>query len=155
MRLLGPQFDITPQDQRFEWSGRLNLASFDVDVQAEASAGPAMLTFQVSVADVPLAHIPKRLNIDARLRRDRQGPPFTRQEIPGTAFASCASSDAASVLPRLSTLHRFAPGLDIFVDCLDLTPGEKFKPRLACEIRRRDAFLLARRDAAWVSAGQR
>jgi hypothetical protein len=44
--------------------------------------------------------------------------------------------------------------LDIFQDCLDLTPNEAFKPQLEVQIGKRDVFLLFwsrhARDSRWV-----
>ena len=124
---------------RFEWSGRENLAAFSVRVGA-APRDAVVLRFQVLVADVPVAYVPMRVSLG--------GAPATSQThrvqgaLPGSAFASYSSRDAEPVTQRLSTLSRWAPGLDIFQDCLDLTPGETFKPQSSTQIAGRDVFIL-------------
>jgi hypothetical protein len=99
-----------------------------------------VLSFQVLVADVLIAFVPMRVS----LASSTEGSATQRVQgtVPSSAFASYSSQDAERVTQRLSTLSRWAPGLDIFQDCLDLTPGETFKPQLETQIARRDVFLL-------------
>ena len=104
------------------------------------------------MADVTVAFIPMRVAISTAQAAD--APNRVQAAAPRSAFASYASQDAESVTQRLSTLTRWAPGLDIFQDCLDLKPGDAFKPQLAKQIEARDVFLLfwSRRAALsqWV-----
>jgi hypothetical protein len=58
----------------------------------------------------------------------------TTAHAPSSAFASYSSKDAEVVTRSLSTLVHLAPTLDIFQDCLDLTPNEAFKPQLEVQI---------------------
>ncbi len=143
---------VTPAEVRFAWNGWENTAAFTVTVGAAMPAGPVALCFEVQVADIPVAFIPMRVEIAAAAA---QAPGESlRSTAPRTAFASYASPDAPIVSQRLSTLAHWAPGLDIYMDCLDLLPGEDFKPQLALQIARREVFLLfwSRRAAAspWV-----
>jgi hypothetical protein len=64
-----------------------------------------------------------------------------RQPAPASAFASYASADAQAVGLCLSALARWAPALAIFQDCLDLRPGEAYKPQLARQIADAEAIL--------------
>jgi hypothetical protein len=70
-----------------------------------------------------------------------------------TAFASYSSKDRDRVLDRIAAV-RIAAGLDVFLDCLSLNPGEEWKPTLEAEISLRDIFLLfwsqAAADSEWV-----
>jgi hypothetical protein len=154
VRLSGERFDVQPQEQGFEWSGRMNAVAFEVDVRPDTPAGAATLSFQVFVADVPMALIPMRLVIGPAPGVVDSPPQRSHVGAPRSAFASYASKDSAQVAPRLSTLVRWAPGLDVFQDCLDLVPNETFKTQLAEQIGKRDVFLLfwSRNAAAspWV-----
>jgi len=119
---------------------RENLAAFSVAVDS-TPRDAVLLSFQVLVADVLIAFVPMRVSLasatDAKAATQR-----VQGTVPSSAFASYSSQDAERVTQRLSTLSRWAPGLDIFQDCLDLTPGETFKPQLENQIARRDVFLL-------------
>jgi hypothetical protein len=139
VRLSGEGATVTPAEVRFEWSGRENLAAFSVAV-GPAPRDAVVLSFQVLVADVLIAFVPMRVS----LASSTEGSATQRAQgtVPSSAFASYSSQDAERVTQRLSTLSRWAPGLDIFQDCLDLTPGETFKPQLETQIARRDVFLL-------------
>jgi hypothetical protein len=90
----------------------------------------------------------------------RKEPPLFFQPVssttvgtsPRSAFASYASPDRQRVFERLSSV-RVATGIEIFVDCLDLRAGEKWKEALVREILSREAFLLFwchhYRDSPW------
>jgi hypothetical protein len=71
-----------------------------------------------------------------------------------TAFASYSSKDRLRVLDRVDAIQ-ISAGIDVFQDCLDLNPGEEFKPRLDNEIRERDLFLLfwskSASESKWVN----
>lgn len=150
----GPLLHIEPAQRDFEWNGMDKLAAFSVSVAPDAPQTRITLNFEVLLAGVPMAFVPLPLDLsDQAGAREplHSSPP---QKVPRSAFASYASRDAAEVTARLSTLQRWAPDLAIFQDCLDLTPGEDFKPQLAQQIAEREVFLLfwSRRAAAspWV-----
>lgn len=178
VRLAGRHITVDPPEQRFAWNGRQHLALFSVSVAPDAPAGPLALSFVVLLAGVPMASVPMTVAISRTPVAGGVtpgGPPgasplmappgavpgpapaaetHLQRPAPRSLFASYASRDAVEVSARLSTLLRFAPGLDIFQDCLDLTPNEDFKPQLANEILHRDSFVLfwSRRAAIspWV-----
>lgn len=140
-----------PEQHEFEWNGRLNLAAFRVYPDGTAAVE---LSFHVMLAGVPMGLLP----LTVELERAAPGPsvaatPASRAS-PSSAFASYASADAVAVGLCLSALSHWAPALAIFQDCLDLRPGEAFKPQLERHIASADAFLLfwSRRAAAspWV-----
>jgi hypothetical protein len=60
---------------------------------------------------------------------------------PKSAFASYVTSDRREVLSRIRSLQIFT-GIDVFLDCLSIRPGEQWKPKLQDEIRNRDIFWL-------------
>ena len=139
VRLAGEGATVTPAEVRFEWSGRENLAAFSVTV-GSTPRDAVLLSFQVLVADVLIAYVPMRVSLAAST--EATASQRVQGMAPSSAFASYSSQDAERVTQRLSTLSRWAPGLDIFQDCLDLTPGETFKPQLETQIARGDVFLL-------------
>ena len=139
VRLTGEGASVTPPAIAFDWNGRENLAAFSVRVE-ESARGAVALTFEIEVAGILVAFIPMRVAPGAS--SDAQRTARVESSLPGSAFASYSSQDAEPVTQRLSTLSRWAPGLDIFQDCLDLSPGEAFKPQLEKQIAGRDVFLL-------------
>ena len=138
-----------PSEARFLWSGKENLAAFKVTAVERSDCEESILCFEVFVADVLVAFIPMQV----RLRSGQGSGASNRVQsmAPRSAFASYASKDAEPVTHRLSTLSRWSPGLDIFQDCLDLRPGERFKPQLAKQIAGRDVFLLFWSRSAAIS----
>jgi hypothetical protein len=142
VRPLARHFTIEPAEITFQWNGHRTEVAFSVSALG-VSPRTAVIGVQVMVADISILFIPLQVTIEptARSRRiDRQpGPAAT---TPRSAFASYSSKDAPSVLRSLSTLCRWSPSLDIFLDCLDLKPNEEFKPDLARQIAKRDVFIL-------------
>ena len=119
----------------FEWNGRENLASFAVQVNADAPNGTLQLCFHVFFGPVQIAFIPLGVAIAAGAG-DAQTPRLDVR-APSSVFASYSSKDAEPVTRSLSTLTRWATTLDIFQDCLDLKTNDAFKPQLAKEIAAR------------------
>jgi Inner membrane component of T3SS, cytoplasmic domain/TIR domain len=140
VRLTGEHLRITPVERTFEWNGRENLANFVVQVDADAPRVTLQICFHVFLGPVQIAFIPVAVRLSGGLT-DRE-PPQVDVRAPSSAFASYSSKDAEAVSRSLSTLAHWAPTLDIFQDCLDLTPNESFKARLAAQIAARDIFLL-------------
>lgn len=140
IRLTGEHVIITPGEWNFEWNGRENLASFAVQVNADAPNVMLQLCFHVFLGPVQIAFIPLGVAISARA--DDAQTPRLEVRAPSSVFASYSSKDAEPVTRSLSTLTRWAPTLEIFQDCLDLTANEAFKPQLAKEIAAREVFLL-------------
>lgn len=139
-----------PAEHAFEWNGRLHLAAFQVQAE-ETTTGALELCFHVLLAGMPMGMVP--LSVQDPAATPAAAAPAL-QRAPSSAFASYASADAPAVGLCLSALSRWAPSLAIFQDCLDLQPGEAYKPQLERRIRDSDAFLLfwSRQAArsAWV-----
>jgi hypothetical protein len=93
------------------------------------------------LAGVPIAYIPLPVALSS-IAPEHEDVRVKRIRTPDSAFASYSSKDAQTVGFCLSTLTRWSPGLAIFQDCLDLTPGETFKPQLSERIAASDVFLL-------------
>lgn len=150
VKVSGRAFEIEPGELSFKWNGTRHILNFALHVKPQAS-GPALVSVLVSVEGIAVASFSVPLEISSGAAADA---PAREVAAPRSVFASYASKDAAEVAARLSTLTRWAPALDIFQDCLDLKPGEAFKPQLAGQIAGRDAFLLfwSRHAAAssWV-----
>ncbi|MGH7855431.1 MAG: toll/interleukin-1 receptor domain-containing protein [Candidatus Binatia bacterium] len=140
IRLTGEHFGVTPGERSFEWNGRENLASFAVQVNADAPTGTLQLCFHVFLGPVQIAFIP--LGVAIATGVDAAQSPRLDVRAPSSVFVSYSSKDAELVTRSLSTLTRWAPSLDIFQDCLDLKSNDAFKPQLQKEISARDVFLL-------------
>jgi len=152
VRLTGEHVRFTPAERSFEWNGRENLVSFAVTVDADAPRTKLQLCFHVLLGGLEIAFMPLGLAVGDEPRET--GTQEMTSRAPSSAFASYSSKDAEAVTRSLSTLAHWAPALDIFQDCLDLTPNEAFKPQLEAQIGKRDVFLLFwsrhARDSKWV-----
>ncbi|MGB7948609.1 MAG: toll/interleukin-1 receptor domain-containing protein, partial [Candidatus Binatia bacterium] len=152
VRLTGEHLRFTPAERSFEWNGRENLVSFAVTVDADAPRTKLQLCFHVLLDALEIAFIPVGLTVGDDAAASE--PQETTAYAPSSAFASYSSKDAELVTRSLSTLAHWAPTLDIFQDCLDLTPNEAFKAQLEAQIGKRDVFLLFwsrhARDSKWV-----
>ncbi len=141
VRASARQVDIAPAEQTFVWEGHRVLLDFDATVASNATEGNVVLKFDVAVDGIVVA----RLRLDLSIVRSpdaSQQPVTTAASEPArSAFASYSSKDRERVLDRLAAV-RIATGLDVFLDCLSLNPGEQWKPRLEREIKGRDLFLL-------------
>jgi len=149
--LVGDHVSAQPATQQFEFNGTSHLVSFAVRVDAQAPATVVLMAFKVELAGLQVGFVPLRLTIRAG---GEAAVGRAEVRVASSAFASYSSKDSDEVLGRLSTLSRWQPDLDIFIDCLDLVPNEAFKPVLREEIVQRDLFLLfwSRNAAAspWV-----
>jgi hypothetical protein len=153
VRVGGSHFQARPSSQTFEWSGRHNLLSFVVEVDATAPAGQIALCFEAFIEGVSVAFIPMTMAIG---KDQPPGGLETKSEpVALTAFASYASRDASSVAACLSALKHWDPALDVFMDCLDLTPNDEWQRELERVIPTKDAFLLFwsvnARQSRWVA----
>lgn len=139
VKLSGKHLKVYPSECGFIWEGERNMVNFLVEVLADAAQGWTVLQFEVFIDGIRVAFIPLELEINSKIKSDKKN--IVSIESAHTAFASYSSLDKARVLDRLASV-RISAGLDIFMDCLSLHPGEEWKPRLEQEIGVRDIFLL-------------
>lgn len=149
----GHAITVANPEQEFVWEGSRAVIDFDVQVDANAPPGPTVLKFDAFMHGFEVA---TPLQVDLVIRAGAKRGPLrvAKAEAARSAFASYSSTDRQRVLDRLASL-RISAGLDPFVDCLSMHPGEEWKPRLAQEIRERELFLLFWSQSAaqseWVS----
>ena len=139
VRLSARGLMVDPEEQTFTWEGGRSMLPFDLTVPADAAETKVKLKFDVAIQGIIVARL--RLEVDIVAKPRKKGTITATGEPATTAFASYSSKDRMRVLDRVDAIQ-IAAGLDIFQDCLDLHPGEEFKPRLDHEIRERDLFLL-------------
>jgi hypothetical protein len=130
---------IDPAEQTFVWNGGSSLLEFDVTVPADLPESIIPLKFDVAIEGIVVARL--RLDLEITTRAIAGENATTTTEPAKTAFASYSSKDRLRVLDRLAAV-KISAGIDFFLDCLDLHPGEEWKPRLDNEIRQRELFLL-------------
>ncbi|MBT1076870.1 DUF7379 domain-containing protein [Geobacter grbiciae] len=151
VKLSGRGLTVDPPEQEFTWQGGRSLLEFDVTVPKGAEEGTIPLKFDVAIEGIIVARLRLDLEITAAPKRKRVAT--ASGEPAKTAFASYSSKDRLRVLDRVDAI-KIAAGIDVFQDCLDLNPGEEFKPRLDSEIRERDLFLLfwskSASESRWV-----
>jgi len=140
VRVSGAHLRAESSTRTFEWNGRQNLVSFVIAVEPTAPACTIALCFEAFIEGISVAFIPVTLAIGPE-----GGAPeveMVRQPLRSSAFASYASDDAPQVALCLSALQRWQPGLDIFMDCLDLTPNAAWQHELERVIPSKETFLL-------------
>ena len=137
VRIYGHHLVVNDPEDGFDWDGQSVMLDFDVQVSADAPELVTILRFDVLIDDIVIAKLRLDLEIGvqtAKAVRTIKGEPAR------TAFASYASKDRQRVLDRIAEIRR--NGVDVFVDCLSLHPGEAWKQRLEQEILQRDLFML-------------
>ena len=134
-----PHMDVRPPAQEFVWIRDHMIVDFDVFVRAQAPEETAVLKFDVSIDEILVSTL--RFDIDITTAAPTQRRQVAHERPARTAFASYSSEDSTRVLDRVAAV-RISAGLDVFLDCLSLHPGDEWKARLAEEIRQRDLFLL-------------
>lgn len=130
--------EISPAEENFEWDGGQAMVEFDVIVPEATPLGVVVLKFDVLMDGIVVARLRLDLEIAAQAATE---PAEANGGAARTAFASYSSKDRQRVLDRIDAV-RIAAGLDVFLDCLSLHPGESWKTRLDREIPARDLFML-------------
>lgn len=137
VRLYGNQMIVGEAEQDFIWEGQSNLLDFDVEVPPDAPQLTTVLKFDVLIDAIVIGRLRLDLEIGQQTKEETR---TVKGEPARSAFASYASKDRQRVLDRVSEIQR--NGVDVFLDCLSLHPGQKWKARLEQEIVRRELFLL-------------
>ena len=152
VKLSGRYLKVNPSKNNFVWKGNRNLVNFVVEVLPDAPEEWTVLCYEVFIDGFRVAFIPLDLEITSKILSNKQNTATAQPAR--TAFASYASQDIGRVLDRVAAV-RISAGLDIFMDCLSLHPGEEWKPRLEQEIKNRDLFLLfwslSAKKSEWVT----
>jgi hypothetical protein len=146
VRLQGDGASVEYPEQSFEWDGDSKMLRFDVKVEADISTGRLILRFDIFVEGLPIVSLRPEIEVSEgrSLSKERapDGPTLVlEQQAPKSAFASYAKKDRREVVGRVRSLQIFT-GIDVFLDCLSLRPGEEWKPKLLSEIASRDIFWL-------------
>lgn len=146
----GEHLSCDPVADELTWDGQRGLLDFEVAVAPPAPAGTTVLRLDVEIGGFTVARIRLEVEIGAAIAARR----VATATVATTAFASYASTDRARVLDRVAAA-RISAGLDVFLDCLSIHPGEQWKERLKREIGARELFLLfwsaEARRSDWVS----
>lgn len=138
VRVHGQHLIVEPKELHFVWRGKRIVRSFDIRVDEDAPECTTVISLDVLIAEIVVA----RLRVDLEIISKRSDN--KTQSLVGyaarSAFASYASPDRMRVLDRMSEIQK--TGMDVFLDCLSLHPGETWKPKLEQEIQCRDVLLL-------------
>ncbi len=149
VRVTSPHLILSPEEQEFVWNADSSVLDFGVRVPPKARGLRTSLQFEVFLDTARVALL--RHDLSVAFWRRKAGKRRVRlRRAPRTAFASFASTDRNRVLDRIASL-RLAAGLDVFMDCLSLRPGEKWKQALRTEIKQRELFLLFWSQSAQAS----
>lgn len=153
VRLSSSHIEVSNPNQEFRWNGAWHILRFDAKIAREVQSGTVVLHFDVAAEGLPLVS----LRPEIRVRPSPPGPDVSQQFVnraaPRSAFASYARGDRRDVLGRVRSLQIFT-GIDVFLDCLSIRPGEQWKPKLKQEISAREIFWLfwsrEARKSEWV-----
>jgi hypothetical protein len=141
VRLEARYVELSNPVQTFEWNGTWCVLRFDVRVPASLNLDYIILRFDVAVEGFPIVAIRPEITVSEKDKDDKSPTMFVSQPAPKSAFASYSKDDRRDVLGRVRSLQIFT-GIDVFLDCLSVRPGEEWKQKLIKEIRERDIFWL-------------
>jgi hypothetical protein len=148
VRLSGRHLEIDEPEQAFVWEGDHVLLDFDAYVPDDVPPRATVLKYNVAIDGLVVARLRLDLAITDAPTADARVTDTV--EPARSAFASYASQDRLRVLDRVAAV-RIAADLDVFLDCLSLNPGDRWKDELESEIAARDLFLLFWSDDAKAS----
>jgi hypothetical protein len=143
VRVEGTQLSVSPA-QSFRWNGTRHVLRFDAAVRPDAPGPSVIARVRVAVEGLPVLVLRPEIELvsaRSRIAPERRPPSVLREPAPRSAFASYSSVDRREVLSRVRSLQIFT-GIDVFLDCLSLQPGEQWKDALRREIAARDIFWL-------------
>jgi TIR domain len=141
---------ITEPDDTFVWRSRPVVAQFEVYVPRDATAGEVIGRVRFAVAGLPVGTLRFKIALAAPTAAIAEPAP---REVDGvryrTAFASYSSEDRTEVLKRVQGAR--IAGLTVFLDALNLEPGQRWESQLYRRIKDCDVFLLFWSRSAAVS----
>ena len=131
--------DIDEPRQQFTWNGEKELIFWDVCLPQNSSGNTRVLKIDVFTGKIRIAKLRLDLTISEQGTQGRNS--VTGVEPAKTSFASYASKDRVRVLDMVQAIETNA-GIDVFMDCMDIRPGEEWRNVILNEIAERDQFLL-------------
>lgn len=138
VRLSADNLIIENPEEQFTWEGGMSIVDFDVRVPDQIPATVSVLKFDILIAGIRIGKI--RIDIEVGDQPSARGFRLVSAQPFRYAFASYASKDRGRVLDRVAEINR--NGVDVFIDCLSMRPGDQWKPVLEKEIERCSSFLL-------------
>ncbi len=139
VRVRGECLEIEQPEQTFTWKGDIESLDFAARVVKGTPQREVVVKYDVLVEGFVVAGLRLTMKVTARPGRDKRTS--VSAYAPRTAFASYSKPDRSVVTHMIGAIQR-AAGIDVFEDCLDLNPGDEWKPRLGREIKKRDLFML-------------
>lgn len=133
--------EVINPNQEFEWNEKYHILRFDVKPLAELNTDSLILKFDIAVQGLPVVHLRPEIIIENEQNKKLEPQEFLEKTAPNSAFASYASNDRSEVLGRVRSLQIFT-GIDVYLDCLSIRPGQKWKASIENEIKKRDIFWL-------------
>ena len=136
-----PSMEVDDPSQHLTWWGTSETVQFGVTVPENHRLGNVIGTVRVSQDGVPFGHVKFQITVAAAEAAAPAPPPqdepqFVRYE---RAFVSYASPDRHEVLKRAQMLARLVPF--VFMDFINLEPGERWEKGLYKHIDECDVFL--------------
>lgn len=143
VRLDAHYVEVSNPVQTFKWNGTWCVLRFDATVPVDIEVNTIILRFDVAVEGLPIIAIRPELAVSRKEKENKRTTSVSviEQPAPRSAFASYAKKDRRDVLGRVRSLQIFT-GIDVFLDCLSIRPGEEWKSKLKSEIHERDIFWL-------------
>lgn len=140
VRLDAHYVEVSNPIQTFKWNGAWCVLRFDAKVPVDIEVNTIILRFDIAVEGLPIVAIRPEIAV-SRKEKEKETISSVSVIAPSRAFASYAKKDRRDVLGRVRSLQIFT-GIDVFLDCLSIRPGEEWKSKLKKEIHERDVFWL-------------
>ncbi len=154
VRLDAHYLEVSNPVESFKWNGYLCVLRFDARIPADVELNTIILRFDVAVEGLPIIALRPEITVSRKENENKKITGTSVIEIekaaPRSAFASYAKKDRRDVLSRVRSLQIFT-GIDVFLDCLSIRPGEKWKSKVRNEIHDREVFWLFWSRSAMVS----
>jgi len=150
-----PDLEVLDAIDVIQWDGVIGSASFPVRVPEGsrlAESGHCRGVARIFAGAAPLAKVHLVCQVG---EADVKASPVTGSiRTYRSAFVSYASPDRAEVAARLQGICKVLPDIDLFFDVHSLRSGDRWRERLAEEIRKRDVLYLfwskAASQSEWV-----
>src|SRR5262249_41383666 len=131
------ELDIQSSSQSFTWNGKWEVLRFDVLVPGSIQSRTVTLKFDVFIEGLIIARLRPEIKVGSDSKGATGKETLIEMNAPRTAFASYSSKDRREVLARVRSLQIFT-GVDVFLDCLSIRPGERWMDEIKRQILQRE-----------------
>ncbi len=144
-----PGFSVDSTQNTLTWLPPSSRVGFLLTAEKGLQDGSYIIPVLLYPADGSVAFCRVYATVELGRESSERAGDRPAANIPQKIFASYASKDRAEVLERVASLK--ALGIDVFVDCLDISEGQRWEEGIQRQVCTRDALLLFWSRAAAAS----